>query len=394
VSIGAVLAVVVAATSLLGQRWSSPGGLRLPGAEEAEPYRDGKAERVREGAAAGQRPCSRWTRPSIPCCGGGRRRRLAPDVDLRIPRRTFLAASGTLAAGLWLPTVRGGPAAADALHRRAQAVAAGARAAQPTATIAAATDLLALTEVAALAPGTARWSLHRTAALAALTAALAAQRAQRPARGYLARARDHADAASDGPLRAQALVLQRDDDGAATHLVNAGNQASVKLLRAALDAAGAGRDTAGLRAAVLYRLAWERAALGDRHGALQELDGADVSAALAVPAPDMVEDGDLRGGGAAARRGKALRRAGCPTAAETALAEALAARLHPSGALVDLARIRAAGGDVDGAVAALEEAYLTARTAGSRRSEAKVRHIAATLPDSAATRSLADLIRA
>jgi hypothetical protein len=121
-------------------------------------------------------------------------------------------------------------------------------------------------------------------------------------------------------------VLQRDDDGAAAHLVNAGSQASVKLLRAALDAAGAGRDSAGLRAAVLYRLAWERAALGDRHGALQELEGADLSAALAVPAPDMVEDGDLRGGGAAARRGKA--------------------------------------------------------------------HVAATLPDSATTRSLADLIRA
>jgi|SRR5580704_6841124 hypothetical protein len=138
----------------------------------------------------------------------------------------------------------------------------------------------------------------------------------------------------------------------------------------------------------------KRAALGDRHGALQELEGADVSAALAVPAPDMVEDGDLRGGGAAARRGKALRRAGCPTAAETALAEAVAARLHRLAPSWTSPASEPPEGTLTAPSRPWREAYLTARTAGSRRSEAKVRHIAATLPDSAATRSLADLIPA
>jgi hypothetical protein len=315
-------------------------------------------------------------------------------VETQFGRRTFLAASGALAVGLLLPaTMRGSSAAADALHRRAQRTAAAARSARPAATIAAATDLLTLAEAAALTPGTARRSLHRTASLAAATAALAAQRAQRPSSGYVTRARDHADAAGDGPLRAQALVLQRDEDGATAHLASAGSAAAVTLLRAALHAAGSSRDTASLRAAILYRLAWERAALGDAHGALQELEGADVSVALAEAAPDVVEDADLRGGGAAAWRGKALRRAGCPVRAETALTEAVAARLHPSGALVDLARIRAASGDVDGAVAVLEDGWLVARTAGSRRVEAKARTVAATLPDSAATRQLRALIR-
>lgn len=315
----------------------------------------------------------------------------AVDVD----RRTFLALGGSIAASLLIPaTMRGSPAAADALHRRVQRTAAASRGRRPAETIAAATDLLTLAEVAAFAPGTARLSLHRTASLAAATAALAAQRAQRPASGFITLALDHAKAAGDGPLKAQALVLQRDEDGATAHLDSAGSAAAVTLLAAALDAAGSRRETAALRATILYRLGWERAALGDAHGALQELEGADVSVALAVAAPDLVEDTDLRGGGAAAWRGKALRRAGCSAAAEMALTEAVAARIHPSGALVDLARIRAAEGDVDGAVAALEDGFLVARTAGSRRVEAKARTVAATLPDSAPVRSLKEVLRA
>ncbi|MDB5067819.1 MAG: hypothetical protein JWM18_4253 [Chloroflexi bacterium] len=314
-------------------------------------------------------------------------------MDLRVPRRTFLAVSGALAAGLWLPTVRGSPAAAEALHRRAQRTAAGARSTRPAGTIAAATDLLTLAEVAALAPGAARRSLHRTASLAAATAALAAQRAQRPSSGFITRAREHADAAGDGPLRAQALVLQRDGEGVAGHMMDAGSQASVKLLRAALHAAGSGRDTASLRAGVHYRLAWERATLGDAHGALQELEGADASVALTGSAPDYFEDADIRGGAAAAKRGKALRVARRPVEAEAALAEAMSTRLHPAGALVDIAKARAAAGDVEGAVAALEEGYLAARTAEDRRAAHHVRTVAATLPDTTATRQLRALIR-
>ncbi len=323
------------------------------------------------------------------CRGAGARTTLLGDVD----RRSFLGLAGSVAGGLLLPTMRGSPAAVDALHRRAQRTAAEARAHQPAVTVREATDLLLVAETAALAPGPRR-ALHRTAALAALTAALAAQRAHRPAGGFLARARDHARAAGDGPLTSQALVLQRDADGEAGHMMDAGSEASVKLLCAALHAAGSGRDTASLRAGVLYRLAWERATLGDAQGALLELEGADASMALAGAAPDYVEDVDLRGGAAAAKRGKALRVARCPEAAEAALTEALRARLHPAGALVDIAKARAATGDVDGAVASLEDAFLVAQTAQDRRAATHVRTVAARLPDCPGVRSLRELVRA
>ncbi len=308
-------------------------------------------------------------------------------------RRAFLSLGGSVAGALLLPTVRGSPAAFDALHRRAQRTAAEARAHHPAVTVSEATDLLLVAETATLAPGPRR-ALHRTAALAALTATLAALRAHRPAGGYLTRARDHADAAGDGPLRAQALVLQRDADGVAGHMTDAGSEASLTLLRAALSAAGSGRDTASLRAGILYRLAWERAALGDAHGALLELEGADASLALAEPAPDYVEDADLRGGAASAKRGKALRVARCPDAAEAALTEALRARLHPAGALVDIAKARATTGDVDGAVASLEDAFLVAQTARDHRAATHVRTVAARLPDCPGVRSLRELVRA
>ncbi len=312
-------------------------------------------------------------------------------------RRTFLSLAGTLAGGFLLPTVRGSPGHAEGLHARAQRVASEARGLRPTTTLAAATDLLIVAETASLAmPGASgRRSLHRTAALSALTAALAAQRAQRPATGFLTRARDHAEMADDGPLEAQALMLQRDEDGADGHLVGAGSDASVKLLRSALHAAGGGRDTASLRAGILYRLAWERAASNDVHGALMEMEGADASLALAsASAPDYIEDTDLRSGGAAARRGKALLVAGVTGEAEAALAEALSTRLRPAGVLVDLAKARAAADDLDGAAAALEDGFLVAHASGSRRVETRVRAVASALPPSTATRELMALLRA
>jgi tetratricopeptide (TPR) repeat protein len=258
-------------------------------------------------------------------------------------------------------------------------------------TSAEATDLLMLAEVAALAPGSIqRRSLHRTAALAALTAAAACRRARRPAAGIIARAREHADAAGDGPLRAQALMSQRDEDGAA---VGAGSAGSVKLLSAALVHAGSTRDASSLRAAILYRLAAERAALGDAHGALQELEGADASAEMALVSPDFAEDTALRTGGAAALRGEALRLAGHHGEAEQALTTALATRLHPAGSHVSLARLHAAAGDVDRTVAHLEHALLVARVAGSTRPVALVRTVAATLPATPPVRQLRELLR-
>jgi hypothetical protein len=291
--------------------------------------------------------------------------------------------------------MKGSPAALDGLHRRAQHLAAGARSQRPTTTLSEATDLLLVAEAAFLAavPAAQRRSLHRTASLAALTAGQAAQRAKRPVDNLLERAHGHAAGAGDGPLTAQVLVLKRDEEAAARHR-GAGSATSVQLLTAALEAAGSSRETASLRAGILYRMAWERAALGDVHGALLELEGADVSASMATVSPDVVEDSDLRSGGAEAWRGKCLRMARCPSAAETALAEALGTRVQPAGVLVDIARVRADTGDVDGAVAALEDGFLVARTAENRRIEASARHAAGTLPDTAAVRSLRELIRA
>lgn len=310
-------------------------------------------------------------------------------------RRLFLGLAGGVLAGLWLPAVRTSPLAPEALHRRAQMAAASARSRGPAATLAEAADLLTLAEAGTvLAPWSAsKRSLHRTAALAALTAALAAQRAQRPGAGdYVRKADAHAHQAEDGPLGAQALMLRRDEDGAAGHAVGAGSQRSIRLLTAALDAAGASRSSASLRAAILYRLAWERAALGDTHGALQELAAADVSADIAGEAPDFVEDTDLRGGGGAARRGYALRVARCHSEAETALTEALSARVGSAGVLHNLGSLRAAQGNVDGAVAALEEGFLVARAGGSVQAERYIRKAAQSLPNSAATRSLHELL--
>ncbi|MEA2670905.1 MAG: hypothetical protein QOG45_1125 [Chloroflexota bacterium] len=309
-------------------------------------------------------------------------------------RRSFLTLTGTLAGTLLLPTMKGSPAALDGLHRRAQHLAAGARSQRPTTTLAEAGDLVMVAEAAFLAavPRGQRQSLHRTASLAALTAAQAAQRAKHPAGTLLDRAHGHAAGAGDGPLKAQVLVLKRDEEAAARHR-GAGSAASVRMLTAALDAAGSSRETASLRASILYRLAWECAALGDVHGALQELEGADASAAMATVSPDVVEDVDLRCGGAEAWRGKCLRMARCPSAAETALAKALGTRVQPAGVLVDIARVRADAGDVDGAVAALEDGFLVARTAENRRIEASARHAAGTLPDTPAVRSLRELIR-
>jgi hypothetical protein len=201
-----------------------------------------------------------------------------------------LSLAGSFAGVVFLPPVRTSPLAAEALHRRAQQTAAAARSRGPATTLSEAADLLLIAEVAAVAaPATAqRRSVHRTASLAAQ----AAQRARRPAGDFLLRAVDNANGAGDGPLKAQALMLQRAGDGEAGRAAGGGSQASLKLLTAALDAAGSSQSSASVRAGVLFRLAWERAALGDVHGALQELEGADGSAAMAQVSPDYVEDVD------------------------------------------------------------------------------------------------------
>ncbi|HEX2015731.1 MAG TPA: hypothetical protein VGN69_03475 [Solirubrobacteraceae bacterium] len=263
-------------------------------------------------------------------------------------------------------------------------------------TLSEAADLLVVAEAAAVAaPATSvRRNLHRTAALAALTAALAAQRMQRPAGEFLRQAQDHANGAGDGPLKAQVLMLHREEDCASRHIVSAGSETSVELLRGAIDAAGVSVSASSVRAGARYRLAWELAALGQVHGALQELEAADADVELASPAPDYIEDSDLHTGGAAAWRGMALRMAHCPAEAEAALTEAIATRPKPTTSLVVLAKLKAETDDVDAAVAALEDGFLLARTVGDARPQADARTLAGRLPDCTAVRSLRELLRA
>jgi tetratricopeptide (TPR) repeat protein len=288
--------------------------------------------------------------------------------------------------------VRTSPLAAEALHRRTQQTAAGARSRGPIETLSEATDLLVVAEAAAVAaPGTSvRRNLHRTAAL---TAALAAQRLRRPAGALLRQAHDHANGAGDGPLKAQVLTLHRDEEGTSGRLIGAGSEASVELLRGALHAASVSRAASSVRAGARYRLAWELAALGQGRAALAELEAADAEAEMAGPAPDCIEDADLRCGGASAWRGIALRVAHRPQEAEAALSQAIATLPSPATSLVVLAKVKVDTDEVDAAVAALEDAFLVARAAGDARAAAEARAVAMDLPDCAAVQSLLELLR-
>jgi tetratricopeptide (TPR) repeat protein len=313
-----------------------------------------------------------------------------------VDRRTFLTLTGSFAGTLLLPSMKGSPAALDGLHRRAQNLAAGARSQRPSATLAEAGDLLQVTEAAFLVtvPQAQRRQLHRTAALTALVGAQAAQRAAHPVGSLLDRALGHAAGARDGPLEAQVLMVRRDEEGATGRLVGAGSEASVNLLHTAIDAAGASRAASSVRAVARYRLAWELGALGQRRAALAELAAADAEAEMASPAPDCIEDADLRCGGASAWRGIALRVAHRPQEAEAALSEAIASRPNPATSLVVLAKVKADTDDVDAAVAALEDAFLLARATGNARAAVEARAAATDLPDCTAVRSLKELLRA
>jgi hypothetical protein len=291
-------------------------------------------------------------------------------------RRTVLAAGILLGVGV-VPGMK--PLAADTLHRRAQALAAGGE--QPAHLARKATNLLHLTTLATAVPYAATQSLHRTAALAALVGAQASSRLHRSPAAFLALAHGHAHAAGDGPLRAQALMLDAEagQDGA---------------LAAALCFAGSSRSSATLRASIRGRLAVSYAERGDVHGSRLEAAAARVDSA--APSPDVLADNAASWVGSAlarlARIADPDQRPALAVEAHDVLTIAVKSTARPSGALTDLALLRARL-DPDDAASLLTDAYLAAVRDVSHRSRLYVRAAASTLPPCASTSALQDVLR-
>jgi hypothetical protein len=139
------------------------------------------------------------------------------------------------------------------------------------------------------------------------------------------------------------------------------------------------------------------AAAGDRHGALLELEAAEMDHDRATPAVDVVE---VAGGAWKVRRwssgyrGAVLRRLGLHGDANTASSQVLQGPPQwQTSAMVDLARSHTALGDVAAAAAALEDAYLLNARAGLAQRQGRVRAARALLPDAPAVRQLDAVLR-
>ncbi len=319
---------------------------------------------------------------------------------MRIDRRGFLSTLCILASGVVLPPslmARHLDAGhLEQLHTHAQRLAQRAHGAPPVVVLGEArSHLVDVEALLAGALGRHRISLHRTAGLTALVAAYTSRWAgKRETAALLERADEHARAAGDGVLRAQAFVLRAKTAGEEAYAIDAACTPAQRLLGAALVVSG---PTPLLRAQVRYELAWDLAASGDGRGALMELDAADAEVDRATPAHDVVEVADgvwkVRRW-SSGYRGSVLRRLGLH---EDAIAACSAVLQGPpqwqTSALVDTARSHAALGEVDAAAAALEDAYLLNAAAGLAQRQGRVRAARALLPDAPAVCRLDAVLR-
>ncbi len=319
-------------------------------------------------------------------------------------RRAFLSTLGVLAAGLVLPPplmARAlNPNQLDDLHAHAQGLARRVHFEPPRTMLREAGEYLHDVETfLPLALGRTRTSLHRTAALTALVGAQASRWAgDGRTGGLLTRADDHARAAGDGAIRAQGLVLRAKQIGEAAYSVDAGSLPAQKLLTGALALAG---PAPLLRALIRFELAWDFAAVGDCRGAMMELDAAETEYGRAAPAPDVVEAADgawQERCWASGYRGATLRQLGVHEEALAACSEELngGARLgapsYQTFALVDVARSRAALGDVDAAAMDLSAAWRLNAQAGLTQRQGRVRAARKLLPSTLAVRQLDELM--
>jgi hypothetical protein len=298
-----------------------------------------------------------------------------------VDRRSFLLSSAALLAaiGTGSPARMRGMAenAATRLQRDVTALDDGTTLTAPAVTARRASALLMDAEV--LLPLAPNMSLpvHRSAARAALVAANCNRFVGKPFGTLLGAAESHADAAHDGPLLGEALLIRARHCGEKAHEYDKPSDLCSRYLTRAIEVSGGGREAATVRAWCRFGLAWEYAAEGSEITAMRHL------------AAGAAEWG-LSPGEVAANRGDVLRLLPGHTAdAEASLCAALGAHFPPvrsGSALVALARLHLADGDVDAAAGDLEEAFLTNRAAGVR--QWRVMGARRLLPDCLAVREL------
>jgi len=219
--------------------------------------------------------------------------------------------------------------------------------------------------------------IHRSAARAALTGAKCNRWVGAPFGGLLGAAESHANAAHDGPLLGEALLVRARHTGEEAHSLDMASSLCSRYLTRAIEVCGGAREAAGLRASCRFGLAWEYAADGSETTAMRH---------LAMGAAEW----GVTGGEAAATRGDVLRLLpGHAADAEASLYSALDSDCPPvrsAATLIALARLHLADGDVDEAASDLEEAYLANRSAGVR--QWRVMGVRRLLPDTLAVRQL------
>jgi hypothetical protein len=315
-------------------------------------------------------------------------------MEIRSRRQVLASAVGVLGVGLLPLPVDLMARAPDPSALQAQAAALEARAltVPPVAVLASAGSLLQAIEDECRHAGEARleWArraLHSTAGVVALVAAQAALWS-RGAGAWTTIAEDHARAAGDGILMARVRRQRARELKAEGGEVDTPTPAAHALLVAAQHEAYP-KAPRRLRADILYAIAWEAAAEGDERGALVNLDAADIEMRLAGGDP-----ADPAGSWQASRRAAALRRLGRHADAEREIPAALTGpTIRTTAVLCDLARLRAATGEVDAAAAALEDAFLLNRSAGLAGRQRYVRAARQVLPGCCAVRQLDDVMR-
>jgi hypothetical protein len=298
-----------------------------------------------------------------------------------VDRRSFLLGSAALVAALTTGSPArmraAGQSAAERLQRDVGALNDGTTLTDPARTARKASALLMDAEVLLPLVPNLSLPLHRSAARAALVAANCARFVGKPFNGLLGEAESHANAAHDGPLLGEALLIRARHCGEKAHEYDKPSDLCSRYLTRALEVSGGGREAAAVRAWCRFGLAWEYAAEGSEITAMRHLAAGAAEWGLS---PREV----------AANRGDALRLLpGHSADAEASLCSALGAGFPPvraGSALVALARVHLADGDVDTAAGDLEEAFLTNRSAGVR--QWRVMGARRLLPDCLAVREL------
>jgi tetratricopeptide (TPR) repeat protein len=257
----------------------------------------------------------------------------------------------------------------------------------PTATLANAGRLLARLDVALVRTPRQhdRLPLHVAAAIAGTLAARVARWEGNDPSERLSAALEHAEAAHDGPAKAQVLDQHAAVLSATARITGLPSAQETELATRALWEAGSSTSCSEVRAAARWRLAWERAATGDHRGALVEADAAlrDVQRAGRSPY------GELH-----TTYGEILLRCGRLSAAQEHLTRALSAPpVRRIVVLTNLALCHARSGEAEAAATSLEEAVHLVQACRAPGRLAGIRAVRALLPPGPHREQLDDVLR-